>query len=382
MLYLIVGFYLFFVSVFCRDGRLFNVNCMIVLAFLALNNYNGFDWISYYYIYDSQTLGDLLSVESLIESTSPGFLLILALAKLFGSYNIVFLLSSVFFIYAVRGLASQHGNRNIVLFMCFCFFGYYYYVERIKQGFSISFVILAIHYLQSRTRVKAWFSMAGAILFHSSAILALPLLAFPYEEKEGTRFERLAGTVLILVFSAGIYLLLRPSLTGVLPDAIGYYLSAYAEQITTNFNLGFFLSIGGLSFIFMLFVIYRVSAAKPETKPKNYAFFIYLFSYVTSVYYGFIRVSNYYYPYMINVLAGFAGARSKNNLWRLLILLGALVQFLRPLSVPYYRDSIMGYQLWGVSDKSPADMQYIRCKSVFSSDAQNELATYSCARQL
>ena len=382
MLYLIIGTYLFIVAGFLRENRFFDFNCALVLAFLAANHYNGFDWISYYHLYENETLAGLLSTESILDSTSPGFLLVLALAKLLGSYNIVFVTSSFAFVYCARRLAAHHPNRNIVLFMCFCFFAYYYYVERVKQGFSISLLMLSISQMLRARRGAAWLSMFAAMLFHTSAILAIPLLTLPYKEETSNRNERLIGTVIIISLSVMSYFLLRSPLTGFFSGIFGYYLSSYATQIVHGFNPGFFVSIGGLSFLCMLFVIYRVSLTAPPSKQRNYAYFIYLFSYVTSSFYGFIRISNYYYPYVIHVLADFAGKKRTNNMWRLMILVGALVQLIRPLSTPYYFDSIMRYQLWGISGQTPSDMQHTRCNSVLSSDAYNELAIYSCAKKL
>ena len=348
MLYILIGVYLFLVCGYFRENKLFNLNCSIVFLFLALNNYNGFDWINYYSTYQDSTVLELLSMQALAESGSPAFMLVLAIAKLADTYIIVFAISALLFLLAVRALAEHHKNKNIVLFLCFSFFAYYYYIERIKQGFSISLVIFAVAFLLKDKRTKAWGAIFLACLFHSSAFLAIPVLFFPYNSVAANRRGHSIGVAVVLLFSAAIYFLQQPNVIGFLPAPLLYYFDAYDEQLSI-LNLGFFVSVGGLSFLFLLVVLYRIAASRPRLATRNFAFYAYLFSYITNLYYGFSRINNYFYPYVINILAEYAGDRSRRSFWRIMVLCSALIQLARPMATSYYFDSIIGYEVWGLS---------------------------------
>lgn len=382
MIYLIIGLFLIFSAVSSPRGQHFKKNLIIVFLFFSLNNFNGFDWINYYDAYLDIELAHSFTADNLFETGSPGFLAILIAAKMLGSYSWVFIFSSVFFIIAVLKWSKNFQNKNLLLALIYCFVGYYYYIERVKQGFALSAIILCLYYMECAKPRRAFGAVLVGILFHTSAVFALALLIFPQKDGKPDKWHLYRCAGIVVGFSAALYLIMSPAVLGLLPGFLSYYADSYSRQIAETFNIAFFWSLGGLSFVIVLFVLYKMARVRPRTTVKNYAFLTYLFAYATNVYYGFPRLVVYYYPYVIASLTKFYSQNGSRRRIKALILLCAFIQLVRPLATSYYFDSIMNYEILGISSKGPVEMQQIRCNSILTKDAANELALYSCGKNL
>lgn len=376
MIYLTIGLYLGAIALYF-DQRFFRLGLVLLFLFSGLDYLNGYDWINYYHHYDAATANELFSTASFIYEGSVGFSLIMGVAKLLGNYQYVFIISSLIFVFCLNRFCRMFQNRNLALFMCFSFYGYFYFVERIKQGLAIALVLMGYELLRRGRRLRFIACVVCAAAFHPSALMAIFLWALPLEGRR-RKGEIFFGTLFCVI---GFFLIstvvLVPSLSNSIP-VVSLYVSKYSDLIKENYNILFFISVGGVSFVAVLVIMLRVATKAGALRLHQYAFLVYFFSYITNVFYGMIRVMNYFYVVVIDALVTFSERRSRFSLLRCSVFLIALIQLVRPMANKLYLDSIMDYQLWGVSSRTPAQMEHLRCRALFADSVETDWADQTC----
>lgn len=376
MIYVAIGVYLGIVA-FYFESRFFRLSLALLFLFFGLDYLNGYDWINYYHHYEAATVRDLLSVQSFIYEGSVGFSLILASAKLLGSYQYVFVISSLVFVICLARFCRLFRSKNLALFMCYSFYGYFYFIERVKQGLAIAIVLFGYELLRRGFRWRFLASVALATVFHPSAFVAAALASLPLEGAR-KKWSLIYGVFFcalgFLLISAIIFI---PSVSANVP-VVSLYVSKYSDLIRSNFNVLFFVSVGGISFLLVLALLLRMATKAGSLRVSQQAFLVYFFTYITNVFYGMIRVMNYFYVVVIEASVKFSEERSRFSLLRSLVFVIAAIQLVRPLASKLYMDSILDYQIWGVSSRTPSQMEYLRCRALFADSVDTDWADKTC----
>lgn len=209
------------------------ISFVLLVLFLGLRYEVGTDFPLYQLLFDKLNTDDWAG--SLASTPQePGFVLLSLLFKSFTSNDAILFLGCAFLTIAPAWVGFRTARVNMA-WALFWFIGLGFYLSAfnvMRQGLAVALVFLGICLIVAGRR---WSGLAGccvAALFHSSAILVLPILV------AAVFFSRIYVTVLIGVAVAAIGISTGPGQS--LLSAVGgpdlRYLS-YAEELS-GFSLG------------------------------------------------------------------------------------------------------------------------------------------------
>jgi hypothetical protein len=157
-----------------------NISLIIYFIFIGFRGYVGWDWHSYYEIFNSfQPLGEVKTIiykESITEILSPGFEFIMRFFKLFSDDYLVFisfisLLSSFVF----RHLFKKYDVNVSLGFALVIAFGLNIQIDLLRNSISILLFLYSIEYIYQKKPIYFLFlNLIGASI-HLSSLLFIPL---------------------------------------------------------------------------------------------------------------------------------------------------------------------------------------------------------------
>lgn len=178
----------------------------IVHAFRNAMNVDYMHYVGYYskinYFFRSFGFKYIFSQEYLSEVTEPGYALINILANyLFGSYKWVFIISAVLILFPLWRFAQKYSPSFLFSIFLYLMIGTYYEGFNImRQMIAASICIMAFQYLKEKEFIRYCFVVVVGALFHSSAIVMLPMyfIMRPWKTK---KYIQKASIILIALTS-------------------------------------------------------------------------------------------------------------------------------------------------------------------------------------
>lgn len=199
----------------------------------------GFDIISYKNYYDDGVL-----------TFEPGYQL---LTWVMMNFNFPFfsiqLLYIALFLYTVSKIVKSKISVELLIASCCSVFFVLTTFNGLRQGFAITLILLALEFIQTKSKIFAFFLIFIAISFHYSSVLFAPILYFSMFNR------RFLAPLLITVF----LLIMSLSILGKYIPLIDYY-SFYLNNSFLGENssrFGPYLKI--LYFFIYIFFTYRTS---------------------------------------------------------------------------------------------------------------------------
>jgi len=219
--------------------------------------------VDYYLTYDLQVASaysNFIQYYNFIGEELFFALLVFLSNKIFNNINVLmfiiqFIMTSLVYIELYR----QKDRFSMWLGMTIYFtFAYPRFLNLIRQGIAVSIVIFSMRYIENRKLSKFLITILVAILFHRTAIFALPLyyLYTLTTNKNSNNTAYLMMFYIILIVGVGIYDSILEKLVniGLLPNKYDVYLNKYMKKIV-DFDL--FTAIYKGIWILWLIIVFK-----------------------------------------------------------------------------------------------------------------------------
>lgn len=227
-----------------NNKRLYKVSFFIIGAFAVLRYGLGNDYFSYMRCYESIRNGtnDPFKREiafTLLNKLSPSFYLLVAVL-------------AIFFVYVVYKLLKSNldGIYKSLGFLIFVVNPYLFLMNlsAMRQSVASCLFIISLKYARERKFIKYLLLIALATLFHTSAIILLPIYLIANDKKVG-RFQMIAFLVITIVLLSENSIV-DMVITSVL-DLLGnkQYEYYYSEGATNSLRATL---LTGISFLYVL----------------------------------------------------------------------------------------------------------------------------------
>lgn len=313
MLYLLVTLLLLILSVNFelfsskrRNTQMFPLLWLIFVCIAGLRNELGMDTKQYESFYYSVPVISNLT-ESFFDTTRfrPGFVVFFSICKtivnnfIFVQFIEAIFVNSVIFVFIKR--YSKYPYLSLLLYFIINYFEFNMEIQR--EAISIGFVLLAYMNYKNKKYIFALLLFGIASTFHISCIMALlyPLLDHVKFNKSWIITAASAIVVIPVIFfsipNLGLYIsiLLNSDSDAVIGQ---YVVQDYSETVTFNAYL--------LHLIHFCIVAGALYLIKKYQKHNPYAGFVLvymIFMYMSTITYGFYRVTNYFSIFYILFLS-------------------------------------------------------------------------------
>lgn len=242
---------------------------IVFLFFFGLKGFVGWDWYSYYsiYEYDPNIIIEKYEYEPLF-----GFLM--CICKSIGLNYFGFSFISTFIDYILLHLIFNQYLRKYYTwgFFFFIVFSLGYEINAIRNAKSLLLFVYTLKYIYSRNTIKFFILNLIGLGFHASAILFFPLYFILNKE-----FNR---KILLILFVVGNFLfLLQIGISKmILIPMLNVFGEAYSVMITNylesdNFSMNYGISVGLIERILLFIIIYKYEQ-KLKSLNKYNAIFI------------------------------------------------------------------------------------------------------------
>jgi hypothetical protein len=230
-------------------GRLLEIYFIIVLIAIAGFRQIGIDRDSpgyYHYIVSMSQVP-----ASTMFWTEPTQFIIAKMALLFGDYRLFFLLYAILGvtinILAIRRLAN---HRFVSYYLFICIYYALHEMTQIRAGVACGIFLMAVPDIVHRKPGKFYFKIFIAILFHYSAVIAVPLYFINPAKMVKIFWACLPIIALILgnLIGLGGFNLFKNTI-----PKIGYYVSSLKDVMVHIFNL-IYVSYFILYYAFLFFI--------------------------------------------------------------------------------------------------------------------------------
>lgn len=231
-----------------RIGESFFIfSLLLLILFLGLRGYIGYDWYSYKPNFDKMvTIGELLkgNTQVLHSGYELGFQIYTSFIKTLTNnyfiYNFINVSVDFIILYFVIKRFSKYPILSLLLF--FGIYGVALEIDMIRNAKSIMLFLLSIKYIEERKILNFGVLNILGILFHYSSILYLPMYFILNVKwnKKFILFLFILGNVYYLSDTRIVMRIIKEYNT-FLPIGIGAKLSGYFSIIPLDFPLGFSL---------------------------------------------------------------------------------------------------------------------------------------------
>jgi hypothetical protein len=241
----------------------FYAMAVLLTLFVGLRYYTGSDWAMYLDAFDHP--------EQFFKSFESGYVFVSQIFRIiFNNYYVFQFATSAFVVFAASRLFKKYSNYPMAcLTLLLCFLMYNILMAEVRQSIALAIIILFADYIFDRKLVHFFLIVFIAMLFHKSAIIALPLYCL-YKN-----YGKILPISLILF--ANIFFFFPGALATVMAPITPFLPGGLSEKTTEYINHSFYGSGAqlntGLYYLtqlaFILFVIIVV-----KTKDKKTAFFL------------------------------------------------------------------------------------------------------------
>ena len=274
------------------------------------NDVMGYVYPNYIVAIKSSSLGEFLLLE--YPKTEILFSVLLYwggklknIGYIFFAIELLILLPLYYVLYKRRKEASMTLGMMIYLFL-FYNFG----LSGMRQSIAMSFIMLAYYYFSINERFRAIFWCIVAILFHTVALLVIPIYLFSlwiYQKpiRKRKKWYMAIATVFVLIFLfyrqiAGIL----ARIVGIISGRYSYYISRYLQEYS-GVTLGNIHSTDLLckSALILFFAVVFKCAHKYDDKAKYMVYLMLIGRYFVvfnAVFYESLRIA-YFFDYFLIV---------------------------------------------------------------------------------
>lgn len=314
-------------NLFANTNKKKNVSYILAMAFSGLallipctlaamrdisvgNDVMGYVYPNYIVAIKSSSFGEFLLLE--YPKTEILFSVLLYwggklknIGYIFFAIELLILLPLYYVLYKRRKEASMTLGMMIYLFL-FYNFG----LSGMRQSIAMSFILLAYYYFSINERVIAIFWCIVAILFHTVALLVIPIYLFSlwiYQKpiRKRKKWYMAIATVFVLIFLfyrqiAGIL----ARIVGIISGRYSYYISRYLQEYS-GVTLGNIHSTDLLckSALILFFAVVFKCAHKYDDKAKYMVYLMLIGRYFVvfnAVFYESLRIA-YFFDYFLIV---------------------------------------------------------------------------------
>lgn len=152
----------------------------ILLAFR--HDYVGSDTQNYHYLYNNLSKNYIYTILNSCKdifdviNQELGFYAIYEIFKFVGlNFRWVLIFSSLLYVGAISILIKKYSCNYIFSYIIFFFYGFFIFSTTQRQAFALSFTIFAFIAAKERKIIKYFIWCLIAVLFHSSALIFLPV---------------------------------------------------------------------------------------------------------------------------------------------------------------------------------------------------------------
>lgn len=314
-------------NLFANTNKKRNVSYILAMAFSGLallipctlaamrdisvgNDVMGYVYPNYIVAIKSSSFGEFLLLE--YPKTEILFSVLLYwggklkdIGYIFFAIELLILLPLYYVLYKRRKEASMTLGMMIFLFL-FYNFG----LSGMRQSIAMSFILLAYYYFSINERFRAIFWCIVAILFHTVALLVIPIYLFSlwiYQKpiRKRKKWYMAIATVFVLIFLfyrqiAGIL----ARIVGIISGRYSYYISRYLQEYS-GVTLGNIHSTDLLckSALILFFAVVFKCAHKYDDKAKYMVYLMLIGRYFVvfnAVFYESLRIA-YFFDYFLIV---------------------------------------------------------------------------------
>ncbi len=192
--------------------------------------------------------------------TTDFFYLVLnyIISRLTTNINIFFFILELLILTPIYISAYQHRKeKSMVMFMAIIYLLFFNRsINELRQAVAIAFIVLSIKYAEDRKLIKYSIIVAIAILFHISALMAIPMYVIfgtkEFKHKRLFEFVLILGTAMII---ANLNKIIEIGISsGILSSRYSYYLGAFAN---TASDISVLDLIMRAFFVICGFLVYR-----------------------------------------------------------------------------------------------------------------------------
>ncbi|EGJ72050.1 hypothetical protein Bcop_1862 [Bacteroides coprosuis DSM 18011] len=270
MTYVIVFIVIFILNEIYKNKGLYNkkkfcifCSILIILLLVLRNDYVGTDTQNYRFIYDNITNeGYYHGLEDFKISNEIGFYTMIYWMKTFEiDFRVLLLISAVFYVLATSFIIYKYSENAFLSYFLFFVNGFFIFNTTMRHCFALSFFVFAVYFAIQRKIIPYFILIGLAILFHSSAIVILPVY-----------------WLIKLDLNKKLYVVLTVSMIGLVaisPLMFPYVEIFFDKKYEAQDTGGVFRTI--LNFLIAIFSIYYYN--KMDSSNKTWLLFI-LFSIV------------------------------------------------------------------------------------------------------
>jgi uncharacterized membrane protein YccF (DUF307 family) len=222
---------------------------VLLFLFVAFAFGAGYDWIGYYGFYKCYQF-QLCDTTAL--AIEPGFVALLSLPTPFG-YQFAPIVAGALVVASLVWFVKKTNSSFAVFAYFVLMYGWYLYIEQIRQAMALSVVLIGIPFLLKNRPIPYALSVFAAMFFHVSALTAIvPFLLSRVSLKTARKWVGLMTTAFVLVavslqafsdFAASSFLA-----STIIADKLAFYASS------ENYNRAF-AGIGlPIDILFFVFV--------------------------------------------------------------------------------------------------------------------------------
>ncbi|GHV43656.1 hypothetical protein FACS1894180_3380 [Bacteroidia bacterium] len=261
---------------------------VLLTLFVGLRYYTGADWMMYLTAFEHP--------EWVFKSFESGYVFVSQIFRIiFNNYYVFQFTASAFIIFAASRLFKKYSNYPIAcLALMLCFLMRNILMAQVRQSIALAIIVLFADYIFDRKLVHFLLVVFIAMLFHKSALVALPLYLL-YKN-----YGKILPISLILVANvfyfypetlAAIVNSIAPFLPGGLSTKVAEYLTTvHADAMKFNTGLYYF---GQLTIILVVIIFSKMKDKRTAFFANSLAIFAIVRAFTISIKI-FERVEAYY----------------------------------------------------------------------------------------
>ena len=232
-----------------------------LVCFIGLRYNTGSDWHMY------TTMFDIMPEQGNVMNWEYGFYLVsLLFHKIFGNYYVLQCAATLFIFLCADKMYRENSEHPILMLSVFTFFFFSsLLMAQVRQSIAVAVIMLGTKYIFERKLIKYAIVIAVACLFHTSAIVALPL--FFLNKNYGK-----ALPIILLLISQSLYFFpniipyfikfLIPYMPERFANISNTYISSSFFSNKVNFGTGYYYIANVLLTLFI--IIYNDRSKKEE----------------------------------------------------------------------------------------------------------------------
>ena len=212
------------------------------LLFFGLRGFIGYDYNTYFPMFQDIEFGSSIFSSDLNEFMEPGFIYYMSFIRMLTSNYHVFIFISVIIDVVFLNIIIKRYSLNYALsFAFFLAFNLALEVDLLSNIKSLFIFLIALKYISERKALKYYLTIFVALIFHWTAVIYIPLYFFLH--------KKLARNAIIIILIIGniIFLTQAVSLVAIFSNFLGLLGGIFATKNDAYVNSDLFSASWGFS---------------------------------------------------------------------------------------------------------------------------------------